>query len=104
MIASVDIPSADSCQISSPVSKVIGVSAPGVGRIVVLRSCDGAPVGMLPTGSAIGNRKCLRIGHSMEVKVCPCAALWFPCAMHRKHDGGQSHPHPLCLSDLGQLK
>ena len=104
VIASVDIPSADSCRMSLPVSRVIGVSAPGLGGIVVLRSRGVVAIGMLPAGFVTGGQKCFQIGHSTEVDVCPCAVLWFPCAMHRKHDGGQLQLRPLCQLDMGQLK
>lgn len=36
--------------------------------------------------------------------VWPCAALWLPCTIHRKYEGGQSHLQPLCLFECGQLK
>ena len=99
-----DIPSADNWWMSSPVRRVIGLSAPGVGGTIVLCSQVEGFAGMMPSRSAIGRRKCFLIGHVTEVDVCPWAALWFPCAMHRKQEGGQSHLWPLCLSLLGQLK
>ena len=91
-MASVDIPSAESWQISLPARRVIGLSAPGVGGTVVLRSQVAGWAGVVGSGPIIGGQKCLRIRHSTEVDVCLCAALWFPCAMHRKQEGGQSHP------------
>ena len=104
VIASVDIPSADDWRMSSPMRRVIGVSAPGVGGMVMLHSQVMGTVGILPAGSAVCRQKCFLIGQVTEVEVWPWAALWFPCAMQRKQDGGQSHPLPLCLSLQGQLK
>jgi hypothetical protein len=98
VIASVDTPSADSCRMSLLVSMFMGTSAAGVGGIVVLRARFGG------VGSSVGIRKCFQMGQVTEVDVWPCAALWFPWAMQRKHDGGQSHPWPLCWSLRGQLK
>lgn len=101
VIASMDKPSAESWRISALVRTFMGVSLAGVGGIVVLQVRS---VGILPTGSAVGRRKCFRIGHVTKVDVCPWAALWFPWAMQRKQDGGQSQPLPLCRLLRGQLK
>ena len=104
VIASMDIPLADSCQMSDPERTIMGASAPRVGGMVILqlRLIDAA--GMLPSGSAVRRQKCLQIGQVTEVDVCPWAAFGFPCAMQRKQDGGQLHPWPLCRSLRGQLK
>ena len=104
VIASVDIPSAESCRMSDPERTVMGVLAPGVGGMVVLHSWVGAVVGVLPSMSVVGRQKCLRIGQVTEVEVWPWAAFGFPCAMQRKQDGGQSHPRPLWQLLQGQLK
>lgn len=58
----------------------MGLSALGVGGIVVLRWRLGG-AGMMSAGSVVGSLKCLRMGHVTEVDVCPLAALWFPWAM-----------------------
>ena len=84
---------------SSPVRMFIGVSAHGVGGIMVLHW-----QGMVPSGSGAGRWKCFQMGHVTDVEVWLTATLWLPCAMQRKHDRGQSHPRPLCLSLRGQLK
>ena len=78
VIASVDIPSADNCQMSDPERTIMGLLAPRVGGTVVLRSRVGAVVGVLPSVSTVGRRKCLRIGHVTEVEVWPWAAFRFP--------------------------
>ena len=75
VIASVDIPLADSCWMSLPVRRVIGLSAPGVGGTVVLHLRVAGVTGMVPSGSAVRRRKCFLIGQSTEVNVCPCVAL-----------------------------
>jgi hypothetical protein len=64
VIALVDIPSADSCQMSSPERTVIGALAPGVGGIVVL-CC------WVSMGSVEGRWKCFQIGHVTDVDVWP---------------------------------
>ena len=79
-------------------------STPGVSGIVVLRWQVVSVIRMMPLGSVMGSRKCFLMGHVMDVKVCPCAALLFPWAMHRKQDWGQSQPLPLWQSFQGQLK
>jgi hypothetical protein len=58
VIASVDIPSADSWQMSSPESSVMGMSTPRVGGIVVLHWQAALGGGMMPSGSVVGRRKC----------------------------------------------
>ena len=78
-MASVDIPSAKSWRMLLPESRVMGTSAPGVGGIVVLH-CQGGG-GMMPSGSVVGRRKCLQMGHVTDVEVWPCTALMFPWAM-----------------------
>jgi hypothetical protein len=71
VIASVDIPSADSWRMSFPVRSVIGVSVPRVRGIVVLRLWGGAGGVLL----SVRRQKCFLMGHVTEVDVCPCAAL-----------------------------
>ena len=68
VITSVDIPSADSWQMSLLVRMVIEASAAGVGGMVVLRA-QLVGVRMLPLGSAVGRQKCFRIGQVTEVDV-----------------------------------
>ena len=60
VIASVDIPSAESCLMSVLERTVIGPSAPGVGGMVVLRAW---------LVLSKGRQKCLRMGHETEVEV-----------------------------------
>ena len=98
-MSSTAIPSAANCLISSLVSTDMGPPAAGVGGIVVRRCRTGGSV------DGGGERECFRIGHETEVDVWPWAALGLPWAMHKKQDGGQSQPRPLCLVlAWGQLK
>jgi hypothetical protein len=103
-MSSVVIPSANSWRMSSLVSRVMGLSAPGVRGIVVLHALVGDRVGTVVSESIRGRRKCFYIGQWMEVDVWPCTTLWLPCTIHRKYEGGQSHLRPLCLFECGQLK
>lgn len=83
VMSSVVIPSADSWRMSSLVSRVIGLSAPGVGGIVVLRALVGDGVGTVVSESVRGRRKCFRIRQWMEVDGGGCMALCrFVVALH----------------------
>lgn len=95
VIASIDIPSAESCQMSDLERTVMGALVPGVGGMVVLRSQVGTTTGVLPSVSVVGRWKYLWMGQLTEVDVCPWAAFGFPCAIQRKQDRGQSQPWPL---------
>ena len=92
------MPSEASCLMVSLVSTFMGPLAAGVGGMVMLRWRSGRSV----VGG--GDLKCLRMGHDTDVEVWPWAAFGLPWAMHKKQDGGQSHPRPLCLLACGQLK
>ena len=104
VIASVDIPSTERWQMSSPERTFIGAFAPGVSEMVVLCCRVVVRGGILPSRSAVGRQKCFQIGHITEVNIWPSAPFWFPCPIHRKQDRGQSQPQPLCLLLFGQLK
>jgi hypothetical protein len=71
VIASIDIPSAESWQRSDPERTVMGALAPGVGGMVMLRSRVGATMGVVPSVSDVGKRKCLHMGQVTEVDVWP---------------------------------
>ena len=64
VIASVDTPSAESWRMSVLVRRVMGVSAAGVGGMVVLRARVNA--GLV---SSVGGRKCFLIGQVADVDV-----------------------------------
>ena len=78
VIASVDIPLAESCRMSDLERTVIGALAPGVGGMVILRARVGAIEVVLPSVSRVGSRKCLRMGQVTDVDVWPWAAFGLP--------------------------
>ena len=59
VIASGDIPSAESWWMSLLESSVMGTSASGVGGMVVLRWQVTLGCRIIPSGSVVGRRKCL---------------------------------------------
>ena len=63
---------------SNPERTVIGALAPGVGGMVVLRARVGVVVVVLPSVSAEGSWKCLRMGQVTDIDVWPWAAFGFP--------------------------
>lgn len=75
---SVDIPSAASWWMSLLERVVMGPSAPRVSRMVLLQVQAVGVVEAVSAGFTDGRRKCLQMGHDMDIEVCPCAALMLP--------------------------